>query len=163
MEPSDWIAIVAILAGLFGTIFTQMWQSRQERMRAAGTRWLEERRHAYTALLAAVDSAIGELGQSFFLGSTSDYASFRRIEPINDGTVTEAASSLDLIAPEDVRDRASTVVAAIRELDWSLSTLRAGSSDDEISDALPSLADSHDALIQSRAMLADAMRHDVRR
>ncbi|WP_194522330.1 hypothetical protein [Cellulosimicrobium sp. JZ28] len=163
MAPSDWIAIVAIVAGLLGTVFTQMWQSYQERRRAEGTRWLEERRHAYTALLEAVDSATGELGSSCFMASTHDYTSFRHMEPIDESAATAAASALELIAPKGVREHAAIVVATIRELDWSLATLRAGADDDQISGALPALSDSLDALRTSRDDLAYAMRRDVRR
>lgn len=160
------IAIVAIAAGLFGTlfgaVFTQVWQSRQERARAADTRWLEERRHAYTALLKVVDRSIADLGLSYFMISTNDYDSFRLAHPIDDGSATDAASSLELIASPEVRGLADAVVASVRALDWELSVLRAGKDDAEIAEARPALSGSFDELHASRDELADAMRQDVK-
>ncbi|QDW63332.1 hypothetical protein [Oerskovia sp. KBS0722] len=170
MAAESWanlVAAIAIVAGVGGTVFTQIWQSRQEEKRTTGQRWLEERRVAYAAVLAAADRDISGFGYLLFVAHHEDWENFvlpnegPEAGEVPDDTqhdLQTATSELELIAPKPIRELAEELESGIREFDWRLTVARITSISPE---EVAYLSEGQDGLKEIRSRLADAMRADV--
>jgi hypothetical protein len=177
VSPSEKITLASVLVaalGIAATVFTQIWQSRQEERREAraaaerqAERWLNNNRDLYMALLASTDEIEAIIGQRFFLVAHRDYDSLRLPPPDvpADGRRRDLGDLLDeveLLAPAAVAAAAKDYVNELRSLEWSTAVWSAQDDPAADSHATASNEEAAESCRAARSTLREAMKADLR-